>query len=79
MRNMDAKQNPNPYPYEIDVRLSFDQRIQEEVLCSLLEDIRLTIQTNYPIMQIQIIGDDHFCPTKLQSNGQEHREEVVPT
>jgi hypothetical protein len=61
MRNADAKQHPAAYPYEIDVRLSFDQRIQEEVLCSLLEDIRLALQTNYPVMQIRIIGDDAVC------------------
>ncbi len=79
MRNMDAKQNPNPYPYEIDIRLSFDQRIQEEVLCSLLEDMRLAIQTNYPIMQIRIIGDDSLCASKIATSGREHREEVVPT
>jgi len=79
VRNADAKQNPAPYPYEMDIRLSFDQRIQEEVLCSLLEDMRLTLQTNYPIMQIRIIGDDAVCPTKLSSEGNEHREQVVPT
>lgn len=78
MRSEDAKEQ-SPYPYEIDIRLSFDQRIQEEVLCSLLEDMRLAIQTNYPIMQIRIIGDDAVCPTKLASDGEEHREEVVPS
>lgn len=79
MRNADAKQNPAPYPYEIDIRLSFDQRIQEEVLCSLLEDMRLAIQTNYPILQIRIIGDDAVCPTKLTAAGDEHREQTVPS
>lgn len=79
MRNDDAKQNSDPYPYEVDVRLTFDQRIQEEVLCTLLEDIRLAIQTNYPITQIRIIGDDAVCASKLNADGKEHREEVVPS
>ncbi len=79
MRNADAKQLPNAEPYDIDIRLSFDQRIQEEVLCSLLEDIRLAIQTNYPIMEMRIIGDDAVCPTKQATGGSEHREQVVPT
>ncbi|MFY0542526.1 hypothetical protein ACE99V_000085 [Brevibacillus sp. H7] len=78
MRNADAKQQPNTDPYEIDIRLSFDQRIQEEVLCSLLEDLRLAVQTNYPVMQIRVIGDDAVCKTKQASDG-EHREGYVPS
>lgn len=79
MRNDDAKRLPAVDPYEIDVRLTFDQHIQEEVLCSLLEDIRLALQTNYPLMQIRLIGDDAVCGNKLTSAGQEHREAVVPS
>ncbi|NGQ96881.1 hypothetical protein G3578_17080 [Brevibacillus sp. SYP-B805] len=79
MRSADAKQHPSPSPYEVDIRLSFDQRIQEEVLCSLLEDIRLALQTNYPVMQIRIIGDDAVCPAKTASAASEHRAQVVPT
>jgi hypothetical protein len=78
MRNADARQNPNAEPYDVDIRLSFDQRIQEEVLCSLLEDMRLAIQTNYPVMQIRVIGDDAVCPAK-QADGREHREGYVPS
>ncbi|WP_139491479.1 hypothetical protein [Brevibacillus dissolubilis] len=78
MRNADAKLNPGNEPYEIDIRLTFDQRIQEEVLCSLIEDMRLAIQTHYPISEMQIIGDDMICPTKVATGGAEHREEVVP-
>lgn len=79
MRSDDAKEQPGAYPYEIDIRLSFDQRIQGEVLCSLLEDMRLAIQTNYPIMQIAIIGDDLVCRAKQASDGNEHRAEIVPS
>ncbi len=78
MRNADPKQHPAPEPYAIDIRLTFDQRIQEEVLCTLVEDMRLAIQTHYPISGIQIIGDDSLCPMKIESGGAEHRETVVP-
>jgi hypothetical protein len=78
LRNADAKRHPNAEPYEIDIRLTFDQRIQEEVLCSLLEDMRLALQTNYPVADMRLIGDDAICPTK-QFSGGEHREGYVPS
>jgi hypothetical protein len=78
LRNADAKQQPNAEPYLIDIRLTFDQRIQEEVLCSLLEDMRLALQTNYPVAEIRLLGDDALCPTN-QSADSEHREGYVPS
>jgi hypothetical protein len=62
LRSADAKQQPNGQPYSIDIRVTFDQRIQETVLCSLLDDMRLALQDNYPLMKIQMIGDDAVCP-----------------
>jgi len=79
MRSDDAKKHPGHSPYHIDIRLSFDQRIQDHVLCDMLEDMRLAIQTNYPIMEIKVIGDDTLCTSKLLNHGHEHRESVVPS
>lgn len=43
LRSADAKQQPNDQPYSIDIRVTFDQRIQEAVLCSMLDDMRLAL------------------------------------
>jgi hypothetical protein len=77
MRNDDAKKDPGNEPYQMDIRITFDQRIQEEVVCSLLEDMRLAIQTHYPVSDIQLIGDDAICSDKMNGS-REHREQQVP-